>query len=489
MKKITISFFCLLSTISVFSQTPNNVILLLNIGQSNVVGRADADGLNEVAPTPGCFWYKQSTNTLETLVDGIGEGISRATDRSMNPMLGKRIKELTGQDVIIVPAGVGNTSISSWGKADNSLYPRAKTMWEAALGYCAANGITVSNKYIHWLQGENDALTTETDGYYVALNRLVGDLMTDFNVEKVFGTRIGYDPNYATAANSEKIMKAQKLLNFNNANFILATNIPATFSFANGHMRADNTHYTLLAENEVAQAIATTIQLYRTTGNKPTLIEPVASLQSVTNGYINLNPNWTLDFTNSLAENDNNVILRAEARDWQPAPTPVYNSEGIVLNNYALETSRPFSSNTFTIEMRLKMNSTSAWTCLLGPQARGGDNPNKLLLSHNTTTSAAYVQFGTATDIFNWDLGTTVNMSSYHTLKLTQAGGILKLFVDGVQRGSDKASNGTLTFSWLGSGSSPDTDMNGVFDFVKITNSVDGALPLKFKSFKATNIK
>ena len=489
MKKPLFTTLCLLVGILAFAQAPNNVILLLNVGQSNAVGRAQPDPTNEIPPTPGTFWYKQSTNTLEPMVDGIGEGVSRATERSMNPMLAKRIKELTGFDVIIVPAAIGNTFIGNWQQEDNSLYTRAKQMWQDAINYCNANNITIANKYAHWLQGENDAGVTETDGYYVMLKELADDLISDMGVEKIFATRIGYDPNYTAAANSEKIMKAQKILNYNHPHFILASIAPPTFTFANGKMAGDMTHHTLLGLNQVAEDVATAIQLYRTTGTKPAFTENVTSLQSVTSGAINLSPDWTFDFNNQLDETNGNVVMKPIHRGWVAAPTPSYTSEGYVINRHTgLATSRPFTSNVFTIEMRLKMNTPEAWTAVLG-RGKGG-NKNKLTIYHNTNTSALYIEFGTQNDIFAWDIP-NVNMSSFHTIKLTQVSGVLRLFIDGVKIGDDKTSNAPFKMSVIGMGAETHTtDMDGVIDFLKVKNTVENStLPLKFKSFKATNIK
>lgn len=490
MKKTVLTLFCLLGTLYLFSQAPNNVILLLNIGQSNVVGRAFPDAPYEVSPLPGTYWYKQSTNTLEPLVDGIGEGVSHATDRSMNPMLGKQLKQLTGHDVIIVPAGCGNTFIKAWSKEDNSLYIRARQMWNAALAYCAANNITVTAKYAHWLQGENDAGVTETDGYYVMLNQLTNDLVSDVGVEKVFATRIGYDPHYTSAANSEKIMKAQKLLAFNNPNFIMASYAPPTFTPANGKMLGDLTHHALSGLNEEAQDIAAAIQHYRTTGGKIPLTENVASLQGVTNGYINLSQDWNFEFANDLSELHNNVLLKETSRGWVTPQPVTYTSDGaVVINQYnGLFTSRPFASSEYTLELRLKMNSAEAWSAVLGDGA--GGMLNKLILYHNNNTSALYVQLATSTDTYDWDLGNTVNMSNYHTLKFTQSAGVLKFYLDGVQIGGSKTSNGVLKLSYIGMGRDTHTfDASTTVDYFRIKDGTPTVLPLKFKSFKATNVK
>ncbi|HUC81600.1 MAG TPA: sialate O-acetylesterase [Flavisolibacter sp.] len=490
MKKPLLAAFCLFLGVFVFAQAPKNVILLLNIGQSNAVGRAQPDPRNEIPPTPGTYWFKKSTNTLEPLIDGIGEDISHATERSMNPMLGKRIKELTGYDVIIVPAAVGNTFISAWQREENALYARAKQIWQAAINYCNTHNITVVNKYAHWLQGENDAGGTETDGYYVMLNDLVNDLVSDMGVEKVFATRIGYDPQYTSSANSEKIMKAQKILNYNHPNFILSSVAPPTFTYANGKMSSDLTHHTLLGLNQVAEEVASAIQLYRSTGGKPVLTENVASLQSVTSGEINLTPNWSFGFNNTLDEANGNVIIKPTHRSWINPGSATYTNEGYVIRpNTGLATSRSFTSNVFTLEMRFKMNTPEAWTAVLG-RGRSGDK-NKFVLYHNTTTSTVHIEFGTRDEVFAWDVS-NINMSSLHTMKLTQANGVLRLFIDGTKIGDDKPSTAPFTMSMIGMGAeSHTTDMDGVINSFSIRNTVDNnsTLPLKFKSFKATNIK
>lgn len=491
MKNLIFCGILLATCLTASSQLPDSVILILNIGQSNAVGRGEPSWPDEVPPTPGTFWFKNSTSSLQPLTDPMGEDVSSSTHRSMNPMLGKKLSELTGYKVIVVPAAIGNTFIYNWQKEDNSLYTRAKTMWQNALAFCNANNITIVGKYAHWLQGENDAGATETDGYYVMLNALVNDLVADMGVEKIFATRIGYDPHYTSAQNSEKIMKAQKLLNFNHPDFIMASTAPPTFNLSNGKMAADLSHHSLKGLNEVGFDVANAIHHYRTTGQKPTLVETVAALAGVTNGYINLSKNWNFEFNGNLSETDGNVLMKPTHRDWLPyAPFP-FTAEGIEISkNRGIFTSRPFTSNVYTLEIRFKMTVNQSWGTIFG-DGRGGIQ-NKLFIQHNNTTSSLYVQFGNSVNAFGWDLGNTVNMANFHTFKFVQGNGVIKFYLDGVQVGNAEPTTGTLNINRLGMGTDYHVyDMEGVIDFFRVKNTVDNntPLPLKFKSFKATNIK
>jgi hypothetical protein len=119
----------------------------------------------------------------------------------------------------------------------------------------------------------------DTDAYLVNLNTMADLLTTNFAVDKVFVSRIGYDPNYTSAANSEKIMNAQKLLNYSKDSIIVDTFAPSTFTTANGKMKSDLVHYTVQGLNETGNDVATSIINYRANNKKTILTENVAALQ------------------------------------------------------------------------------------------------------------------------------------------------------------------------------------------------------------------
>lgn len=259
----------------------DQAILILQVGQSNAVGRADADPTHEVVVPDGVYEYKPNINDILPLADptGMTGDNSRATVRSMNPNLGKVLVEGLSKAVIVIPAAVGNTSIITWINTASSLYTTALSRWNAAKAYCAANGITIIGAYAHWLQGENDAGAMDTDAYLVNLNTMADLLTTNFAVDKVFVSRIGYDPNYTSAANSEKIMNAQKLLNYSKDSIIVDTFAPSTFTTANGKMKSDLVHYTVQGLNETGNDVSNSIINYRANNKKTILTENVAALQ------------------------------------------------------------------------------------------------------------------------------------------------------------------------------------------------------------------
>ena len=290
---------------------PTGAILIFQWGQSNAVGRADADAPNEVVVPAGVYEYKPTTDSITGLADPTGEGVSAATSRSLNPNLGKRIKELTTQDVIILPAGKGNTPIADFINTGAAFYTDSLADWNALKAYCATNAITITGAYAHFLQGENNAGTLETDGYLDNLNTMIDLFDTAFAVDKSFVTRIGYDPSFTSAANSEKIMRAQNILDFSKDQMLLTSKAASTFTTGNSKMKADGVHYTVLGYNEIGEDIAEAINQYRTNNKKVAhTTEPVVALQDAV-GYFDdiynfrsLTPGDNADLTELYGRNN-----------------------------------------------------------------------------------------------------------------------------------------------------------------------------------------
>lgn len=261
--------------------TLTEAILVLKYGQSNDVGRGDPDSLNEVVVPSGVYEFVPSTTSVKQLADptGMTGDYSQATSRSMNPNLGKRLLELTGKPVIMVAAGKGNTAIDTFINTTGSEYTTALSRWNSMVSYCTANGITVLNKVCVYTQGENDAGTLEADAYLNKLNTLVDLLTTNFGIEQVFDVRIGYNPTFTADANSEKIMKGKSLLNLNKDPYMVATIAPASFTQANGKMKADGVHYTVTGLNQVGDEVAQAINRWRSLNKKAIITETVTNLQ------------------------------------------------------------------------------------------------------------------------------------------------------------------------------------------------------------------
>lgn len=262
--------------------------LVLQIGQSNVVGRGPSDPVNQVLAPANAFEYRPNTNSVVQLADPVGMAgdYAQATVRSLNPKFAKILVQMRFNDVIVVPVGRGNTGIDLWIDTANSNYTTALSRWNDAVAYCAANGIYVISKFAHWLQGENDAASAMAkDTYASKLNTMV-DLLTDnFGIEKVFVTRIGYNDAGSVAADSERIMDAQKAMNFSKDEMIISTYSPATFTEGDKAITGNRVHYTVKGLNDVGEALAIAIDTYLQDNKKqPLLTEPVASLQDAV-GY------------------------------------------------------------------------------------------------------------------------------------------------------------------------------------------------------------
>lgn len=257
-------------------------MLVLELGQSNAVGRAPADPAHEVVVPTGVYEYRPDANQVKDLADptGIPGDNSRATVRSLNPALGAKMVQLMGKPVIVTCAAVGNTAIDSWLNTSGSLYTTALSRWNAMKAYCVANSITVLGTYIHWLQGENDAATNmATDAYLSKLNSLTDLFSQDFQPNKVFVTRIGYGDAPLPDAYSDNIMLAQKELNFSKDEVIVSTYVPATFIEGDTCIAGNRVHYTVKGLNLVGEALGTAIHRLRTLNKKPILTEPVVALQ------------------------------------------------------------------------------------------------------------------------------------------------------------------------------------------------------------------
>lgn len=257
-------------------------MLVIELGQSNAVGRAPADPAHEVVVPTGVYEYRPDANQVKALTDptGIPGDNSQATVRSLNPALGAKMVQLMGKPVIVTCAAVGNTAIDSWLNTSGSLYTTALSRWNAMKAYCVANSITILGTYIHWLQGENDAATNmATDAYVSKLNSLTDLFTQDFQPNKVFVTRIGYGDAPLPDSYSDNIMLAQKELNFSKDEVIVSTYVPATFVEGDTCIAGNRVHYTVKGLNLVGEALGTAIHRLRTLNKKPILTEPVVALQ------------------------------------------------------------------------------------------------------------------------------------------------------------------------------------------------------------------
>lgn len=462
-------------------------IAIIQIGQSNNVGRADADG-NAVVVPEGVYEYRPGTNSVQVLADPTGEGAHAATSASMNPNLGKRVKELTGRDVYIIPVSLGNTNSYDWLPGlVGGYFGDALTDYNNFVAYCAANEITISHVFAHFLQGENDAGKINGEEYYYRLSKIVTGMVDSMNSTKALITRIGYDPVYSSAAGSEDIMKAQKIAGLLNSNVVVTTNQTATFTTANSKMKADGVHYTLLGLNEVAEAVAQNINSIISSGNGVALpSEPVVALQGISGNSAELNrfaqfndeaaKDWLFNFASNINEANGDVSPYNLDKTAYPGNrtvipvAPTFDADGIVMDkSSAIKLSVPFvSSGDFDIEFRYKAAATPSWTAMMGDDGLSGGYANKIQLDYSGN-NLNDVYIGSATASIYWQGIATDAVTSFVTVRFVRVSGNVTLYINGVQFGATQALAGTVTFQWIGAGASNAAyDFSGTLDFIHL---------------------
>ncbi len=452
-------------------------ILILNFGESNLVGRSlTTTGATVVANYAGTKWYKYSTNTLENFNEAstqTGEGGHASTTYSMNPYLAKRLKDLTGENVIIIPAAWGGTPITDW-EPGTGLYNEALTMYNAAVAYCAANGITISHKFVHFHQGGNDTQKELTDGYYLRLKNTIEGIAADFaGVEKVFASRFGYDPNYVSAAGTENITRAHKIFDFNSTFYQEISRIASdpSFTYANGFEEVDLVHYTLKGGNAIAEEWATNVAQFISTGSISTLSEPCVALQSVTNGTIDLTKQWLFDFNGVNTEAGSHNTVSVFYNRSGSVLTPSYESGTALIFPWhsGFRISRQYKTNVFYFEARLKLSGTTGEHCIVGDNA--GSYSNKFLIEAVSGTGSGVVYLnGTS-----WAV--TQNWAAYHTYTFIANGSTLTFKIDGTQQGSAQSFTASPSFQYVGLGHDSQTkDFDGTVDYLKMVDNTTGTI-------------
>jgi len=118
-----------------------------------------------------------------------------------------------------------------------------------------------------------------TDAYVENFNTMINLFKTEFAPDKVFATRVGYNDAGTITADSEKIMLAQKELNFSKDEVIVSTYAPAAFVEGDTALTGNKVHYSVKGLNIVGQALAESINRFRTLNKKTILTENVTNLQ------------------------------------------------------------------------------------------------------------------------------------------------------------------------------------------------------------------
>ncbi|MCB9236157.1 MAG: hypothetical protein H6581_31200 [Bacteroidia bacterium] len=248
-------FLCLISQ----AQTTR---MYLCAGQSNAKGRGNM-ALSITPPAGTAFEYSFEGDSLLPLADPVGEdfwGFQEATDGSIWPAFASRYHDLSGRNLVIVPAAKGGTVLhpNSWGAAvwgnPGTLFNRAQSKTHAAEDY---TGLQLDG--VIWLQGENDGvslnwgLISQKD-YEQQLKEMIGRFRDEFGCDLNFyiiqtGLWDGYlDSGFVAIRNAQANVAA--------ADFRTWVVYDSTVYFPNMGYMTDPVHYNQKGLNRIGLSIA-----------------------------------------------------------------------------------------------------------------------------------------------------------------------------------------------------------------------------------------
>jgi len=259
---------CLLTLQNTMAQ---HKTLFLAAGQSNAVGMGDSTVA--VLCTAGtAFEYRVSGNALVPLKDPVGYRelqFEKANSGSAWPAFAKAYHDLTGSEVIIVPAARGGSSchykaeLSNYGTWDKRgrlpLFDSAVIKARAA---ARKTGLAVTG--ILWSQGERDANAVNAQQLSVAeyeqqLTWLINQFRTALgNQVNFYIIQTGYYLNHATQG-FDAIRKAQENVAGKMKHVFIVYR--ETNSFEKKAWMKDEIHYNQTALNDIGAAVAKQVVL------------------------------------------------------------------------------------------------------------------------------------------------------------------------------------------------------------------------------------
>jgi len=218
--------------------------ILIFGGQSNMQGQTNVFPAPN-HPVPGAMEYRHLTGTYIPLCHPVGENIedhilaAHEGNGSLMPDFVDVYRKYRHTEIGAVHAAKGATTIAQWEKGT----PRYNTALAKIRGAIAAAPEPVEHIYYIWLQGESDAILSNTEeNYYRALVEYKNALKKDCGIEKFGIIRVGYF-NYGTPEKDEAIMAAQDRACREDGDFLMLTRLASVLSrdirylnpYASGH--------------------------------------------------------------------------------------------------------------------------------------------------------------------------------------------------------------------------------------------------------------
>lgn len=236
-------------------------------GQSNMQGQAEV--LSEAQVVPCAYEYRWLEDELVPLKNPVGENIrydglagKPVTEQtslsewlhthamgsacyghtSLIPAFCRAYLAETETAVVAVPVAKGSTEIKDW--LPNTVGYGMMVEKSAAAIRKAKEEYDVDKIFFVWLQGESDAVFSNSQGYYREMLTLLGDaLRTDLDIHRFGVIRVG---RFTNDGRDEEIISAQDAVCAENPLFLMLTRMATELNqepdcmnpFVGGHFSA-----------------------------------------------------------------------------------------------------------------------------------------------------------------------------------------------------------------------------------------------------------
>ena len=280
---------------SVHKSNKNNkekeVDLAIFMGQSNASGVGNAS----LAPTVQSYMGSEfraisDPTTLYDLCEPFGVNENKElgiNDRklkkgSMVSAFVNSYYNQTERKLVCISASQGATSIEDW-QPDTNRLKDAINRFQSAITYLEANGYTIKNKFVVWLQGETDGgLGTSPEVYTARLKKTI-DAMIEGGADNFYIVRIGNNRDNQDLYTP--IISAQTDLCKSYPKAIL---VSTKLSIMNqNNMMKDAFHYTQQGYNIVGYDAGMNVAYHILTGKEPNMYD--YQYKNIYNSYYKLN--------------------------------------------------------------------------------------------------------------------------------------------------------------------------------------------------------
>jgi hypothetical protein len=228
----------------------NKIDVIIFCGQSNMQGQAER--LSESAVVEGAYAYRLLTDTVKPLCNPVGEtvrydrtageaispdvplcdvlddwlaahvvGASAYGYTNLVPEFCRAYRKATSREVHAVHVAKGSTEIEYW-MSSGEAYALLVDKTHAAIAKIKETH-DIGKIYFVWLQGESDAIASNSTEYYLEkLILLKNDLKKELGIEKFGIIRVG---RFTKDARDDKIIKAQDEACDKDRDFLMLTTV------------------------------------------------------------------------------------------------------------------------------------------------------------------------------------------------------------------------------------------------------------------------